>query len=123
MVGNMRGASAMSIEAQEHGGNGALARLLNSLIDGRDEPRDDVIERMASAAQITSSTVNQILRGEIECPPVDRLSGFARVLDVSTQRLRSAAERDGCNYEPPSTSMVASPFAELEIERARVAVV
>ena len=55
---------------------------------------------MASAAGIDSSTVNQILNGSINCPPMNRLEGFARTLSVSVDNLIEAAGRDGCNYEP-----------------------
>ncbi len=79
-----------------------LAALLNRLIDGLvtdDRSRSDVIAAMAAAAGISTSTVNQILNGSINCPPLDRLEGFADVLGTSVSRLRSAAEGDGCIYE------------------------
>lgn len=84
-----------------------LAALLNRLIDAQipddaddeDAERARIIGEMAEAAGISASTVQQILDGEINCPPLDRLEGFARVLDSSLERLRSAAERDGCEYE------------------------
>ena len=78
-----------------------LASILNSEIDGQTDDstsRADVIARMARAASISSSTVNQILGADINCPPIDRLEGFAQVLGVSMSRLRSAAESDGCEY-------------------------
>jgi len=80
----------------------ALAAELNRLIDNQvteERTRDDVIAEMASAAGIDESTVNQILRGEINCPPVERLEGFASVLDVAVSDLVSAAEEDGCVFE------------------------
>lgn len=79
-----------------------LAALLNRLIDGlvtEERSRSDIIEAMASAARISPDTVNGILSGEINCPPLIRLRGFARVLETSLARLRSAAESDGCDYE------------------------
>jgi hypothetical protein len=83
----------------------ALAALLNRLIDAmvnEDRSRSEVIASMAEAAGIESSTVNQILSGTINCPPIRRLQGFARALNTSLGRLRSAAERDGCSYSDSS---------------------
>ena len=49
---------------------------------------------------LIASTVNQILNGSINCPPMNRLEGFARTLNVSVDTLTDAASADGCNYEP-----------------------
>jgi len=79
-----------------------LAALLNTLIEALvtdDRSKTDIVEDMASAAGISSSTVNQILSGSINCPPIDRLEGFASVLSSSVSRLVTAAERDGCEYD------------------------
>ena len=76
----------------------SLAARLNELI-GEDD-RSATIDRMASAAGIDASTVNQILNGSINCPPLNRLEGFARTLSVSVDNLTEAAGRDGCNYQP-----------------------
>lgn len=78
-----------------------LANLLEDAIDAaasEDNPRADVVAAMASAAGISASTVNQILDGDIDCPPLDRLEGFAQALDVSLDSIISAAESDGCSY-------------------------
>ncbi len=78
-----------------------LAALLNTLIDDaatEDRPRSEVIEAMADAAGISASTVSQILRGEVDCPPLSRLEGFASALGVGVGRLTTAAEADGCDY-------------------------
>ena len=78
-----------------------LARRLKRLIDTQtdsDAERAALIGRMGRAGGIDSGTVNQILNTSIDCPPLARLSGFARVLDVSAQSLRGIAEDDGCNY-------------------------
>lgn len=85
-----------------------LAALLNRLIDEREtnqRSRSEIIEDMADAAGIDSSTVNQILSGSIECPPIDRLEGFASALRVSTSSLVSAAEQDGCEYNSENAAM------------------
>lgn len=80
----------------------ALAAELNRLIDNQvteERTREDVIGEMAAAAGIEAGTVNQILDGSINCPPIDRLEGFAGVLDVDVSELVSAAEEDGCMFE------------------------
>ena len=69
---------------------GALADRLNRAISDMvndDTSRSDVIAQMAQAADIEPGTVNQILNGDIESPPEDRLRGFARVLDISLDEL------------------------------------
>ena len=76
----------------------SLAARLNELIG--DDDRSSKIDRMAGAAGIDSSTVNQILNGSINCPPMNRLEGFARSLNVSVDTLTDAASADGCSYEP-----------------------
>lgn len=79
-----------------------LAGTLNGLIDNaesEDYPRPDIVSDMGQAAGIDSGTVNQILNAEINCPPIDRLEGFASVLNTSLDRLVDAAEADGCTYD------------------------
>lgn len=78
-----------------------LASTLNRLIDAatdNDNTRADVIARMASTAGITGGTVSEILQANIDCPPLNRLQGFARALGIDVAQLRSAAESDGCSY-------------------------
>ena len=75
-----------------------LADTLNEII-GDDDDRTDTIESMASEAGIEASTVNQILNGEIDCPPMNRLESFASALGVSVQSLVDAAAADGCAYD------------------------
>ena len=75
--------------------NGAIDRMVSD-----DMSRGDIVGRLGSAAGISSNTVNEILNGDINCPPLNRLAGFARVLSgVSAAQLRNAAEADGCTYE------------------------
>jgi transcriptional regulator with XRE-family HTH domain len=83
----------------------SLASLLDTEIERQvddDTSREDVIAQIARAAGISSSTVGQILRADINCPPLRRLEGFAEVLNVSMSRLRAAAESDGCEYSEES---------------------
>ena len=86
----------------------SLASRLEDAIDGmtdEDTSRGDVLDAMAAAAGIGRSTVNQILNGSINCPPLDRLEGFAEALDgVSLDDLITAAESDGCSYRDADTS-------------------
>jgi len=42
--------------------------------------------------------VQGILAADIDCPPLDRLEGFARVLDVTLDALIAAGNADGCSY-------------------------
>lgn len=79
-----------------------LAATLNDRIDElvtAERSRSDIISDMADEAGIEASTVNQILAGEINCPPLDRLEGFSRALDMSMASIQPAAESDGCNYD------------------------
>jgi len=85
----------------------ALAAELNRIIDGKvndTTTRVEIIAMMARGAGIEPATVNEILNASIVCPPLNRLSGFARVLGVSLSSLRTAAERDGCDYSSGSNS-------------------
>ena len=52
-----------------------------------DRTRADVVRDMASEAGISPSTVNQILDGDIDRPPENRIRGFARALGVSGDAL------------------------------------
>ena len=76
----------------------ALAGRLERAIAASDRDRDAVLSAMATAAGIAPGTVSQILRAEIDCPPLRRLRGFARALGVPVGELVAAAERDGCKY-------------------------
>jgi len=85
-----------------------LAARLNELIDARitdDRSRADIVQAMGRAAGIDAGTVNEILEGSIDCPPLRRLQGFASVLDATPDELRRAAEQDGCNYGERSLSV------------------
>ena len=84
-----------------------LASLLDGAIDREVERRGegtfriDVIEDMGREAGIAAATVEEILAADIDCPPLDRLEGFSRVLrrvDVTLQALTDAGNADGCAY-------------------------
>lgn len=80
----------------------SLAALLNRRInqqEDEDRTRADIVQEMAQAAGIATGTVSQILNGSINCPPINRLEGFAQVLGMAINTLISAAKKDGCEYE------------------------
>ena len=72
-----------------------LAAALRAALPDDDE---EAVARMAAAAGIEATTVRQILRAEIDIPPLNRLAGFARALNVPLSRLVQAANRDGADY-------------------------
>lgn len=59
---------------------------------------------IAAAGGIDESTFGGILQGDsgINCPPLNRLRGFASALGIPSQRLIDAAEADGCEYASES---------------------
>lgn len=92
-----------------------LSSRLNSVIsamENDDLSRSDIIARMATAAGISAETVNEILNNNINCPPLRRLRGFARVLDVSFDALQSVAESDGCEYGADERSFCPITFEQ-----------
>jgi len=97
---NRKQQAKMSFLKKQRAG-ASLAARLNELIDEQvndNTDRSEIISRMASAAGIEPGTVNQILNGSINCPPIDRLEGFAEALGTSLESLTRAGNRDGCNY-------------------------
>ena len=89
-------AAASKVASETKGTN--LATVLNAAIGDGDD-RADTIAMMATAAGIEADTVNQILDGEIDCPPKDRLEKFADTLNITVDTLTEAAMQDGCTYE------------------------
>ena len=83
----------------------AITRSITDMAtaNGGDDPEgyeSDLLDRMADAAGIERETIAQILANDINCPPMERLVGFASVLDgVSTDDLVDAAQEDGCTYD------------------------
>jgi hypothetical protein len=76
-----------------------LARLLNEVLEktiSDDKPRSEIVKAVADYNDMTTGGVNQVLRGDVKCPPEKCLEGFAKVLDVSMARLQRAAAEDGC---------------------------
>ena len=91
-----KAAAASKVASETKGTN--LATVLNAAIGDGDD-RMDTIAMMATAAGIEADTVNQILDGEIDCPPMDRLEKFADTLNITVDTLTEAAMQDGCTYE------------------------
>lgn len=75
----------------------ALKRAISEM-ESEDKPRAQIVAGMGRSAGIDAGTVNQILEGSIDCPPVGRLRGMARALDISVEALTRAASQDGCEY-------------------------
>jgi HK97 family phage prohead protease len=97
----------------------SLGSLLNGLIDDEVEDgaeRSEVLAAMGRAGGIEAGTVNQILDGTINCPPLRRLEGFADELGVDVSRLVDAAERDGCDYTSPNEAHMNSRVLEMQSE-------
>ena len=80
-----------------------LVRVLESALPDEGDDRDRALDRLASAAGISRSTVSQILRAEIDHPPPERLRGFASALGIPYSRLVDAVVRDGADRETYST--------------------
>lgn len=87
--------TSAELRRREYRGNN-LASLLRTLRDERELTNGD----LGRAAGIDESTVGGILQGDsgINCPPINRLRGFAEVLQVPLSRIQEAAEADGCSY-------------------------
>lgn len=97
MIEDMRAEEARRLVSSfSHTKGESLAAYLEQQMG---DDRSEAVMRMAQEAGISESTVNQILRGEIDCPPRDRLQGFAEALGVSVSSVISAAEQDGCSYD------------------------
>lgn len=75
--------------------------------------RDSIIRQMGEQSGLDDLTVERVLRGDLERPSMDEvLSGFARVLPVSVDELRSAAEQDaGPAPEPTEPTEPPEPVA------------
>jgi len=76
---------------------------MQELMSTSEMSRADLVDAAATATDRSRSTVNAVVRGDVECPPMDVLEGFAAALGVDTAMLVDAAGRDGCEYsEMPS---------------------
>jgi len=73
--------------------NNAIEEMVNE-----ETNRAAIVKQLASAAGISEDTINAILAGDIDCPPLRRLEGFASVLDISMKTIVDSGTSDGCNY-------------------------
>lgn len=78
---------------------GRLMELIDAYAEANDMTLEDVREAAGSAAGVSGDTVANIESGEINCPPVERLEGFAEFFGVSLEYLLELAAADGCEYE------------------------
>lgn len=81
-----------------------VTAALNAKIKGGAK-REDVVAAIAKAAGIIPATVNNILNGDIKCPPIDRVKKIAQSLGISAESITGAG---GCNYDddkPASAEM------------------
>jgi len=82
-----------------------LAQLLEQAIErklGDDHERGDrgpLLDEIAKSAGIAVATLNEILSGEINCPPPERIEGFSKSLDLTLKSMRAALRKDGCELE------------------------
>lgn len=88
-------------------------------------PRAEIVGRMAEEAGIDEGTVNGIISGEIDCPPMERVSGIARALpNANLDELQAAWEADGCGPEEDDEmekEKVATETVEQTEEEAKLA--
>lgn len=75
---------------------GYLDSLVDDYADSNEMERSDVISDVADAAGITSGTVNQIINGSINCPPVQRIEAFAEFFGVEEDEFYTRGREDGC---------------------------
>jgi len=75
-----------------------LRTQLGEMLSGSDKSRSDVVEEIATAAGIETSTVNDILAGNIEAPPEERLQAFSDVLGVSMEDMMEAMGSDAPEF-------------------------
>jgi hypothetical protein len=94
-------ALAKSFEKGSTLGQNLDQQITSMAEDSEDMSRADVIEEMATEAEIDESTVRSILgeSPDIDCPPRSRLEGFARAFGIDTETVVGWARSDGCNYD------------------------
>ena len=101
-----------------------LASLFSNAIDemtSEERPRATIISAIASAANISEDTVNQIVSGDIDCPPENRLSGFSEVLNLSMESIMEAWSADGCTMPNDDEAKAsAEKISNLETEIAEL---
>ena len=92
------GSSSSSSSSSMNYLDALLRTQLGEVLSGSDKSRSDVVEEIATAAGVETSTVNDILAGNIEAPPEDRLQGFSDVLGVSMDEVMEAMGEDAPEF-------------------------
>lgn len=82
--------------------------------------KGDILEQVGSAAGISGNTVGKIIAGDINCPPIERLEGFASVLGVTLQSLLTAAGSDGCEYNPEERKKEINEVDTLNLQKKKL---
>jgi transcriptional regulator with XRE-family HTH domain len=75
-----------------------LRTQLGEMLSGSDKSRSDVVEEIATAAGVETSTVNDILAGNVEAPSEEQLQGFSDVLGVSMDEMMEAMGEDAPEF-------------------------
>jgi transcriptional regulator with XRE-family HTH domain len=84
-------AAQMGLEVKGQRLISLLERGLNQVMEKNDWSRAEAVEASAEAAGIESGTMNEILNGEIEMPPDERLRGWAGLFEgISFEELQEA---------------------------------
>jgi len=68
-----------------------------------DVDEDDIVDDIASTAGMDRSTIEAIIDGDIECPPIERLEAFAEHVPATVAEMVEAADEDGCEYDVQSS--------------------
>lgn len=90
-----------AIEMAEKGdalGSFVRNRIQQIVSDDPERKVSDVIGEWAQEAGATEGAIWNIYTGETECPPEDKLSSGAVVLNVEVRQMMEAARLDGCTY-------------------------
>ena len=97
------GREKVTREIKEVARGDKLAALLNGAIDkmvSDDVSRADVVKKLAEASNLSASTINQILRAEINCLNDAQAGQFAGALTgASKAAILSAQSADGCSTD------------------------
>jgi hypothetical protein len=104
-----------------------ISRVFEAAIDelvNREEnpiPRADIISRVAAEAGIEETTVNQIVSGSIDCPPMERIMGIARGMpNINTEEIEQAWGADGCAMPEEEEQKKEAPTTTAPAELAEI---
>lgn len=77
-----------------------LSNKIEFEIQGTESNQSEVLDDVAQETGRSLSVLRSVLNGEVECPPVEVLEGFAQRLRMDVEDLMAAGNADGCNYSP-----------------------